>query len=159
MQGDVYQSCDAHLARVDTVGQRLIAYDTHILHSLQGDIVQIYTALSLRPVRIPTGSDGGIGLDVVSIGTGIEDEALDVAQGESLEEGEVSIRLHGLLEDIVALHIVLIVDQQPLHGHLHTVHTRSGVVGHRIDLALQGKLQQGKLLDLGTVVGTRHLIL
>ena len=143
-----------HLAQVDSA--RLLGlHDAHGLHALDGDVMQVGTALGIGVIGIPAGSHGGKELDVVLVGTGIENQRV----AQRLEQGEVGIRAVGLLEDIVRPDVLLVFANHAQNTVVHLVHAQCAVVRHGDGPVGQVNLLQCQFLDFLTVVRTAHLIL
>ena len=79
LQCHINDARHTHLIRIYLSCCHLVAYDAHIFHTLQGNIVQIHTTFRLGPVCIPTGGHSSINLDVIGIGAGIEYKVLVIA--------------------------------------------------------------------------------
>ena len=62
-------------------------YDTLVLHALDGDVMQVLSALGVGVVGIPAGGHGGKDLDIVLVVAGIEEQ--HVAQ--RLEQREIGV--------------------------------------------------------------------
>ena len=100
-QSNLYDIRGVHLRGVDALlafGE-LVLHDSHILHSLDGNVVEVFATKRTGIVCIPACGNGSERLDVFLALTGIEDESLS----QSLEQGEIRGCLHRLLVDIVAL--------------------------------------------------------
>ena len=66
--------------------------------------MQVLAALGMGVVGVPAGSYGSKGLDILLVALRVEDQI--VANG--LEERKIRVGLHGLLVNIVKLHILFI---------------------------------------------------
>ena len=66
--------------------------------------MQVTATLSIRPEGIPTGGNSCKGLDVVTIAARIEQQHVS----HRLEQGEISVWLSGVLEDVTLLHILFV---------------------------------------------------
>ena len=119
-------------------------------HPLNGDVVQVLSTLGMRIIGVPTGGNSRKRLDVVLAGAGIEDEPV----AECLEECEVSIRLVGLLENVLVFHILFVGINQFLDTVVDHIHTKRVVLLHGNDLALKSYLFQSQFLDLLAVLRT-----
>ena len=154
VQRNVDESGSLNLAGIDGAGAVSLA-DAHVLHALDGDVVQVGTALGVGVVGVPAGGDGGIHLDIVLVGAWIEEQ--HVAQ--RLEEREIGIRLVGSREDILLLDLVLVLLNHVEDAVVRLVDGELLVVADKDGTALEVHLLEGELLDFLTVVGTADLVL
>ena len=84
-QGDVEHARFIHLAGLYLDLLILGVNDALVLHALDGDVMQVLSALSMGVVGVPAGGYGSKSLDVVLIRAWIEDEPV----AERLEECEI----------------------------------------------------------------------
>ena len=103
-QCNIDKSRGRYLAGIDGIGTVCLV-DAHILHALDGNVVQVGSALSSWMVGIPTGSYRCKHFDVIFVAARVKQQ--HVAQG--LEQCKICIRAVGLFENIVHLYIILIV--------------------------------------------------
>ena len=82
-----------------------------------------------------------------------------VAQYNGLEKGKVGICLHGLLKDIIALHLVLIGFKGLCDGGLYSFDAQIGTLDDVANLRLKCLLHACQLLDFTAVLASVDLIL
>ena len=128
--------------------------DAHILHALNGNVMQVLSAKGVGVISVPAGGYSGKGLDIFLALARIENQHVT----QCLEQGEIRGGHHRLLVDVVTLHIVL----EDLHQAHNTV--VGGLKTHVI-VALQGNgtvlqvdLLLCELLDPVAVLRPLHLV-
>ena len=124
-QCNIYKTSLLHLAGINRTGLVGIR-DADILHTLNGYIVQVLATFGVGPVSIPAGSNGSKHLDVVSVALRIKEQ--HVAQ--SLEQGKIGGSLGRVREDILALHLVLVLTDHREHAVVHLVDSQRLVAAH-----------------------------
>ena len=65
-------------------------------------------------------------LYVVLVAAWIEYQSCVIAQGHRLEQGEIAVCPHGLLEDVVVLHLLLVYGKNSTDGVANVVAGRAG---------------------------------
>ena len=156
-QGNVYHASILHLRGVD--GLRLLCLkNADVLQSLYGYVVQVQPALGFRIVCVPACCHGSEHLYVVLVAAWIEYQGCVIAQGHRLEQGEIAVCPHGLLEDVVVLHLLLVYGKNSTDGVANVVGVQSAVGYDAVDIGLQRHLPDGELLYLRAVVRACHLI-
>ena len=129
----------------------LVLDDADVLHSLNGDIVEILATLSARIIGIPTGCYGSKYLHVVLVVARVEDERVRIAQLYSLEERIVSVCLHRLLEDVVSLDVLFVSLKHAAHDGFDGIVAYVRIFYESVDIALKSHLFKRQLLDLVAV--------
>ena len=152
-QRNIEHTSLCHLAGVNGLAL-LFFHDALVLHTLNGDIVQVLSAFGMGVVSVPTGGNGSKHLDIVLITAGVEEQPV----AEGLEQREITVGLHRLLEDIVSLDVLFVEIDEFQDTVVGLVHTQCSVLldGHRP--LVQTDLLQGQFLDFLTIVRTTHLI-
>ena len=82
--------------------------NTHIFHTLDGDVMEVLTTNSTWMECVPAGGYGSEGLHIVLVSMRIEDEGILIAHSNGLEKSEISVRLVWLLVDVVIFYIILV---------------------------------------------------
>ncbi len=111
--------------------------------------MQVLFSFRLGIISIPLCSNGSEDLDVARILARIEYHLRLTTYHHVLEEGEVSIRLHGFAEDVIALYIRFIGAYQPVHQR---VGISPPTVKYGIGARLKVYLLQGELLYLAILI-------
>ena len=158
-QSNLQHARGLYFAGVDLSLSLLGLYDTHILHALQGDVVEVGSTLRLRIVGIPACCHGSEDLHVFLLATWIEDKHCLITDVDCLEECEISVGFHRRGEDILALHLIFIAGQGLLNGSVDLVVRQVGVLLDGVDRSLQSQLHLRQFLHLRAVIGTFHLVL
>ena len=120
--------------------------------------MEVLSALRFGIERIPTGGNGGEHLDVFLTVARIEYQRCLATEVYRLEKGEVGVGAHGLLEDVVELHILLVVLYYACHTVCHCIDAECRIGGDGIHLRLQVHLHHGELLYRCALFGTAHLV-
>ena len=139
-----------HLRRIDVQRSTLllVADDALVFHSLQGDIVQVLTTFGVGIEGVPAGGNSSKSLDVVGILARIEEQRALTVDGDILEQGEIGVCTHGLLEDVVALHVIFVGIYHLLDDGGNGVDAQRRVVGNSLTTRLQTDLAESKLFHL-----------
>ena len=103
-KGDVENARLLYLAGLYLELLVLSCHDALVLHALNGNVVKILSALSMWVISVPTCGNGSKSLNILLVGTRIEDEPI----AKCLEQSEVGVSLVRLLVDIVGLYVLLI---------------------------------------------------
>ena len=157
-QCDVYHACIYHLAFVD--GLLLFGFHyAYVFQSFDGYVVKVQSSLRLRIVSVPACSHGGKHLYVVLVASRVKHEHVVVTECYRLEKGEIGVRPHRFLEDIVVFHPFLVLCQYGPYGVSYHVGIKVGVANDIVYGSLQSHLTQCQFLYLGTIIGTFNFVL
>ena len=148
----------AHLAGINLLLCHLVLDDADVLHSLDGDIVEVLATLGARIIGIPTGCYGSKYLHVVLVVARVEDERIHVTQLYSLEERIVSVCLHWLLEDVVGLDVLFVSLEHAAHDRFDRIVADVRIFYETVDIALESHLLKRQLLNLVAVFRTFHFV-
>ena len=148
----------AHLAGLNLLLCHLVLDDADVLHSLDGDIVEVLATLSARIVGIPTGCYGSKYLHVVFVVARVEDKCIHIAQLYRLEERIVSVCLHWLLEDVVGLDVLFVSLEHAAYDGFDRIVADVRIFHEPVDIALESHLLKRQLFDLVAVFRTFHFV-
>ena len=133
--------------------------DAEVAHAGNGYVVEVLATLRLRVISVPARGHGRVDLHVGLAAVGVEDVDRATTDDHGLEEGEIRIRLHRGLEDVVGLDSGLILVESILHERALLVVRHVWIAGNGVELCLEVHLLQGQLLDLSAIVGALDVIL
>ena len=157
-QRDINESGRCHLSGLQHL-TLVVLDDSHILHTLDGNVMQVGSAFSLWVVSVPTGGHGGVNFYVFGTRAWIKNQQTAVPNVDGLEKSEIRRCLHRLLVDVVHLHFVLIGLYHLLQAVVDGLRIQVQILGNILNLLLQCHLHQREFLNFRAVLRPRHLVL
>ena len=146
-QLDIYDIRRVNNRRIHLHSSLLLKH-THILHSFEGNVVQVLATQGIGVIGVPRGGYGSVSLVILAVTAGVEYQLV----ADCLEQGEIRIRTHRCLVYIVPLNVFLVFIDNPQHAVARKLRTHSDILLQCQKVTHQFLLLKSQFTDLLAVL-------